>query len=316
MRAVLFVLCAASVRAQTCALVPGRAPDAETCNTNGYARNFAGTLHTTMFSTSSRIGNVLSPYWMSLAMARIGGLAFESQHAPTGPLKYLPSHFPARDTYCPAEFSFDCEFCRTEYAHKCFAWQYIRGEIADLTRAALRMYALVDGAIPIPTFGPLDVVIYIRCSKDTVLDHPEYGPVAFSFYDTIPHSTRRITVVSHAESISASPFCTAHNRTLFEHMAHRRPRARLEYSSGGIWEDWAKLVYAPTLYRDPGSYSLWAALANTGTVHSAPLYANHPDLVPGGIVFDGWSWTNAPVLYPHTVQGMRLENALEWLESH
>jgi len=32
------------------------------------------------------------------------------------------------------------------------------------------------------------VVIHSRCAGDTWISHPSYGPVAFSFYDTIPAS--------------------------------------------------------------------------------------------------------------------------------
>jgi hypothetical protein len=37
----------------------------------------------------------------------------------------------------------------------------------------------------LPTFGPRDVVIHNRCSKDVWFWHGEYGPAAFSLYATL-----------------------------------------------------------------------------------------------------------------------------------
>jgi hypothetical protein len=40
-----------------------------------------------------------------------------------------------------------------------------------------------------PRFGPQDVVIQNRCSKDVWFWHGEYGPAAFSLYHTLPANT-------------------------------------------------------------------------------------------------------------------------------
>ena len=41
-------------------------------------------------------------------------------------------------------------------------------------------------------FGPEDVVIHDRCAGDTALDHPLYGGMGFSHYDSIPDRARRV----------------------------------------------------------------------------------------------------------------------------
>ena len=47
-----------------------------------------------------------------------------------------------------------------------------------------------------------------RCNHDTVLAHPEYGPVAFSFYRVLAnHPTRRIIVLDGYDKTHEFKFC-------------------------------------------------------------------------------------------------------------
>ena len=54
-----------------------------------------------------------------------------------------------------------------------------------------RDYAKNNGR-KLPLFGPEDVVIHDRCAGDTALDHPLYGGMGFSHYDSIPDRARRV----------------------------------------------------------------------------------------------------------------------------
>jgi len=62
------------------------------------------------------------------------------------------------------------------------------------------------------------VAVHFRCSKDTLLDNPYYGPIAFSFYDAIPPSTapRTINIVAN---IKPSANLTAVMKDRMQHMA-------------------------------------------------------------------------------------------------
>ena len=71
------------------------------------------------------------------------------------------------------------------------------------------------------------------------------------------------------------------------------------------------------------SFGLWAGMANTGVVWSAPLWAPPP---LNGLVFSApgtnWKWSTAPVMYPDVgkAAGIRdkgdIEEIVEWLRTH
>ena len=116
--------------------------------------------------------------------------------------------------------------------------------------------------------------------------------------------------------------CRRKNETLHARLVARHPRAAVVHTDGDAFYDFAQLVFAPTLYKEQSSFGLWAALANNGTVWSAPLYQHEPfHTIPG------WRWTAAPVLYPKVGAALgfppsrdgvndKEEAIIKWLNEH
>lgn len=278
-----------------------------------------GTLYAQVFGASDRWGNALSPYWQMRGMALLGGLDFVN---PSGPMAEWMAHLPQRVPRPgapprPSEFDGACASCSRHpgdwmFTHRCVgAIPHVAPHIVRDTRAALGRWA-EDQGVALPRFYRGDVVLYDRCAGDTVLSHDEYGPPAFSFYDAIPMDARRILVVGDASYQRTVPVCRALNASLHAHLRRIRPAASIEYQSGSRFEDFARLTLAPVLIRHPSSFSLWAALANNGTVVSPPLFRG------ATFALDNWKWSSSPVLYPDVARaaGVTLETAVSWLEAH
>jgi len=159
-----------------------------TCPMHGYGWQLPGSgmLLASVWSSETRWGNELSRYWQGRGMAKLGGLAFlavgDFSHSW---LRFLPLYVPAPPppSSCQA-FDAACAACgdNWKYSHKCLGgWTAMRPEVVRETRAAMARYA-ARRRRPLPVFGPQDVVIHNRCSKDVWFWHGEYGPTAFSLY--------------------------------------------------------------------------------------------------------------------------------------
>lgn len=262
------------------------------------------TLTTSEYTTPmhGKIGNALSPYWMGRALAFLAGVRFKCVSERASWLALLPSSVPApppgQAGGCLDKFAKACEACSFSpenwlYSHRCapFAIAYIWADIVRDTRAALVKYFAANPQLHLPVFEPHDVVIHDRCDHATFLHNSEYGNPAFSFFNTIPPSTRRIFFVSNPTVIAQVPKCRMKNTTMIEFLHERYPHAQILYAgSDDPAEDFAKLVYAPILYVNPSTFSFWAALANNGTaIHSVPTYG-FPFYIPN------WHWSPAPVV--------------------
>lgn len=254
---------------------------------------------TSMWGKSKTFGNALSPYWMGRALAFLAGVPFRCESPRGHWFAYLPGQVPAppqggcADKLVPA-----CKACSYApenwlYSHRCapFAIAYIWQDIVRDTRAALQRYMAENPDLSLPDYRPDDVVIHDRCDRSTFLLNAEYGSPAFSFFNTIPTDVRRIFMVSNPKPVLNTPKCTMKNATIYNFLRSRHPRAEIIYAgSSDPTEDFAKLVYAPTLYINPSTFSFWAALANNGTaIHSIPTYG-FPFYVPN------WHWSSAPVV--------------------
>jgi hypothetical protein len=205
------------------------------------------------------------------------------------------------------------------YAHRCAgAWTWIRPTIVNDTQAAFAAWA-TDTGFKLPQFGPGDVVIQSRCSSETILSHPEYGPVGFSFYQGISSTAQRIIIVTDLNK--RLQLCADIHAAQVKWLQVKFPHAEVKVEGGTMHEDFAKLLLAPALYKDAqSSFGLWAALANRGEVWSVPLldtYTNNtrPDLGPA------WHWSSAPVLYPQVAKahGITLDkpaDIIKWLETN
>lgn len=205
------------------------------------------------------------------------------------------------------------------YAHRCAgAWTWIRPTIISDTQQAFAAWAAEEG-FKMPQFAAGDVVIQSRCSPDTVLQHPEYGPVAFSFFKHISSSTTAVRIVTDLKD--RAPLCAAIHEAQIKWLKAQYPRANVTIQGDTMHQDFAQLLLAPVLFKDAqSSFGLWAAVANKGEVWSVPLLdkftnTTKPDLGPQ------WHWSDTPVLYPHVAAAAGIEvndtaGIIKWLESH
>jgi len=296
-----------------------------TCPMHGYGWQLPGTrlLLASVYSSETRWGNELSRYWQGRGMARLGGLSFlavgDFSHAW---LRFLPLYVPAREAPESCEtFDAACAACDDwKYSHKCLGgWTSVRGEVVTDTRAALARYARRKRRA-LPNFGPADVVIHNRCSKDVWFWHGEYGPVAFSLYAGLgAERNGTIYVVgvasqergprAHAAYTGRGLFppCAAKLRALSAQLSEWYPHARVVLGDGwDAFDDFSHMVWAPTLVKDASSFGLWAGMANSGRVISAHL----PDSVATPtFAADGWEWNDAPVLYPAEAERLGLNTS-------
>ena len=115
------------------------------------------------------------------------------------------------------------------------------------------------------------------------------------------------------------PPCAAKLEALQATLRGWYPRARIVMGEGfDTFDDFAHMVYAPTLVKDASSFGLWAGMANNGTVVSARVHAYGEERQ-----FDNphWQWNNATVLYPDTARELGLnvsdtDAVIRWLRSH
>lgn len=337
-------------------LPPRPAPPGRVCAMHGYGWQRPGgrTLYGSVWSSETRWGNELSRYWQARGMARLGGLAFvavgDLSHAW---LRYLPKRVAAEPLPVAqgapgtcAAFDAACAACHNwKYSHVCLgAWTRLGNEVAEDTRRALHLFAAAKGR-RLPVFGPHDVVVHNRCSKDVWFWHGDYGPAAFSLYATLapPLSTDsgaavatppfNITIVGAARQERGKrahaaytgdglfPPCGAKLAALTQHLRTTYPSATVGVGEGwDAFEDFAHMAFAPVLVKDASSFSLWAGMSNTGRVISPSL-----SLADGnkGTFSDAknWEWSNATVLYPSTASALGIntsdtEGVIEWLRTH
>jgi hypothetical protein len=206
------------------------------------------------------------------------------------------------------------------YAHRCHgAWQQIRPTIINDTHAAVQAW-LQASKQQQPAFNPGDVVIQSRCSEDTLLSHPEFGPVGFSFYNSIDAAaTQAIYIV--AEPGRQLPACAAIRAAKVKHLAARYPNATVKVVGGRLEEDFLRLLFAPVLFKDAqSSFGLWAAVANKGQVLSVPMLSLYTNVTTPDLGRD-WHWVHTPVLYPSVAAAAGIakedsEAIVKWLQEH
>jgi hypothetical protein len=206
------------------------------------------------------------------------------------------------------------------YAHRCHgAWLQIRPTIIADTHAAVQRW-LASSKQQQPSFNPGDVVIQSRCSEDTLLSHPEFGPVGFSFYSSInATATQAIHIV--AEPGTQLPACAAIRAAKLKHLAARYPNAKVQVVGSTREEDFLRLLFAPLLFKDAqSSFGLWAAVANRGQVFSVPMLPMYTNNTTSDLGSD-WHWVRAPVLYPDVAEAAGItkgdsEAIIKWLQEH
>lgn len=106
------------------------------------------------------------------------------------------------------------------------------------------------------------------------------------------------------------------------HLQKIRPCANVTVVSDTVAHDFARMLYAPNLFKDASSsFGLWAAVASKGRVWSTPLLSDYSGHNPSPYLGLQWQWSSAPVLYPKVAErlGLTLGNVdgiIKWLESN
>ncbi|PNW78237.1 hypothetical protein CHLRE_09g386759v5 [Chlamydomonas reinhardtii] len=306
--------------------------------------DMAGRAVSAAFVSQGPWGNLLSPYYMGLAVAQLLGFPYRyhSGFSEDAWLRHLPREV-APGLVCAnaSEVARACQRCADpnmwEFAHGCDAgWTRTRKAMQHVTRAALESWAQAAGKA-LPAFEAGDAVIQVRCAQDTLLAHGYYGPTAFSAYTTyLPPDTKRVFAIyahhGHNGPAVYTP-CDKLVDAMGRFITQRRPGVSFGILGGEKWEDFARLVYAPVAFRDSmSSFGLWATLANTGRVFAppglAPIKDSHKSLdytLP--YVDDTYRFVNVPVLYPEVArrlnlttdladQSPQIDRIIAWLESN
>lgn len=162
-------------------------------------------------------------------------------------------------------------------------------------------------------------MIQSRCNRDTLLDHDEYGPVGFSYYDNIKPTARNIYIITDPRVKLST--CTDMHAAQVHWLEQRFPNSKVQLTGGDLESDFLRLLLAPVLFRDSqSSFGLWAGMANKGEVWSVPLLARFS---PGPTPDFGqsWHWVDTPVLYPETAIAANISKGdmgaiINWLQTH
>lgn len=206
-----------------------------------------------------------------------------------------------------------------EYAHRCSgAWQLIRPTIINDTHAAVQAWAAASN-YTLPSFTPGDTVIQSRCSRETLLVHDEFGPVAFSYYSNIKTGAKNIFIVTDPRVKYRA--CVDIHAAQVKWLKQKFPSSNVKVIGGSLEHDFLRLMLAPVLFKDAqSSFGLWAGMANKGEVWSVPLltrFTNNPSPDFG----NRWHWSDAPVLYPEVARAANISRhdvkaIIDWLTSH
>eukprot|EP00195_Chlamydomonas_chlamydogama_P003113 CAMPEP_0202915078 /NCGR_PEP_ID=MMETSP1392-20130828/64780_1 /ASSEMBLY_ACC=CAM_ASM_000868 /TAXON_ID=225041 /ORGANISM="Chlamydomonas chlamydogama, Strain SAG 11-48b" /LENGTH=291 /DNA_ID=CAMNT_0049606973 /DNA_START=396 /DNA_END=1271 /DNA_ORIENTATION=+ len=258
-----------------------------------------------------RIGNALSPYWHARGLAYLSGMDFLGDVTAYEGFfgKYLPQEVPKHSCPDPKAFKLGCNSCTGlywEFAHVCInTWTKVIPEIGRDIPMALKIWAQRHNET-IPVMQPGDVVIQNRCAPDTYLTGGDYGPTAFSYYLNAPRDTRRFLIMHDRMESKRFPPCELLNNMLTIFLQSKFPGAEVQVVSGTMFQDFARMVYAPVVFKDSqSSFGLWACLAALGVggkVFAVPMRTKQPPDEPGTDntpdFGPNWTWvTNVTTLY-------------------
>ncbi|CAB9527740.1 expressed unknown protein [Seminavis robusta] len=249
----------------------------------------------TFIGNGYNIGNALSEYWASRALAQMGGYnLFRHGHTATSEfdgwtngefVRFLPHNVTntgtAEENNSNDPKAFQRFLCNTptelmnihEYQ---YGWSDIWETIQKEEIAALKKYAdhrySNDAESRRQLLGEFyeqdDWFIYDRCC---IFCHPIHGFATLSFYDNIPSTgTFKVYSISgHYEGWGAA-FCEELHQIRDDYIRARNPNVTIVslQNSDDRDVDFGRIAFAPNLLIPSAgsSWGLWAAVANAGNV--------------------------------------------------
>lgn len=164
-----------------------------------------------------------------------------------------------------------------------------------------------------------------RCDEFTLLLNGHYGPPAFRFYNNISsYPVRNIYVLRDPNirpgTTQRGPFlhkpfypCRVMHEALCTYLTVLAPDAVI-HSVGhkDISLDFARVLYAPILFKGMSTFTFWGGLANRGVVYSTGRIRDFgPD----------WHWSSVPIMNAAAVSKMagpkvkaaQVDRILAWL---
>eukprot|EP00195_Chlamydomonas_chlamydogama_P016814 CAMPEP_0202912310 /NCGR_PEP_ID=MMETSP1392-20130828/57399_1 /ASSEMBLY_ACC=CAM_ASM_000868 /TAXON_ID=225041 /ORGANISM="Chlamydomonas chlamydogama, Strain SAG 11-48b" /LENGTH=357 /DNA_ID=CAMNT_0049603175 /DNA_START=225 /DNA_END=1298 /DNA_ORIENTATION=+ len=264
---------------------------------------------------STQLGDMLTTYWQARAMAHLAGLAFRRTLEPGSHsfVMHLPSQVPRRSCADPEAFKRLCQQCPSVVAarkYKCSTtWiSAVLPQISEEIPQALKAWA-AEARVPLHPLQHGDVLIQKDCAADNFLLGGPTSLVGFSYYRSAPPTTQRFLIVHHLGATRKYAPCAVLYRALASYLREHYPAAKVMVVADHLVQDFTRLTYATTVFRDSqSSYGLWACLGNLGTggtVYSVPLrdlptdttkVSASPPLTPDW--GPNWHWaTGAKVLY-------------------
>jgi len=246
-------------------------------------------------------GNYLSLYYGYRGMAKFLGVCFENDRIGLPPflgddewLNYLPRHYCApkpsllnntnsiedvfshiiRNAEIIKETSESCKG-KFQFPHECLSFQlHVREEMSLEIKHAINLHRQkqnISLSVVGGQNGKKTSVIYMRCKeKESIMSHPMYGPVAFSFYKPAANYSDHILFVARA----APGVCLDILESAVLYLRKIKPVLTYEFQRGSAFEAFATLVLAKRLFIEKSSFGFMAALANENIIHSPMQHMN------------------------------------------
>ncbi|KAG2500734.1 hypothetical protein HYH03_001498 [Edaphochlamys debaryana] len=280
-------------------------------------------------------GNLIGPYVQCLSLAQLLGYTF--QYATSFDdhwLRHLPRLVePGLVRANPPEVKRALDVCAHKYwayPHEClYGWRAAKPAVEHVIRQAFFRWLKKTGN-QLQAFEPTDALIQLRCAKDTLLDHWNYGPAAFSYYiDNLPPGTRREFALyarhGHLSPRHYEP-CERIVEALGAHITAHRPGVEFSIVGGALWEDFGRLLTAPTVFAEgSSSLGLWATLANLNTAFHPPFLAPLDGAEFGALfkprIHPRYQVVDANILYRLTASRLNItvdqvDGIIEWLKEN
>lgn len=248
-----------------------------------------------------QIGNSLSRYWNTRAIAYYHGVEYFHTHSFGNDsfARFLPNRVPGTACWQKERARLLCQGglnakeCNYNFAHGCYgnfegnARKYI---IKDTQTALLKFAENISNNLTITIPPESELVFHDRCSGDSMPGEVYFGHAGFSAFQYIPAHIKSIVHLYHPDE---QPLCLLLREGRKKYVLTRRPDITYTFQSRSSTEDFATLVFSRNLMllTTCSSFNHWGAAASSGRVWSPRDYPNDP-WPPS--VDAKWIWMDTP----------------------